>query len=83
MNPDLPPRVYFTSFGDFSLNIQMIYWYHPPEYWDYLAFAQRVNLDILTRFNNAGIEYAFPSQTLYLANDDSRQLAIQQLPPVH
>lgn len=26
-----------------------------------------------------GIEFAFPSQTLYLANDDRRQLKLQML----
>ncbi len=65
MNEEFPPRVFFNGFGDFSLNILMIYWYHPPAYWDYMAFSQRVNLEILDRFNAAGIEFAFPSQTLY------------------
>ncbi len=74
MNPDFPPRVFFNEFNDTSLNILMIYWYHPPEYWKYLDFTERVNREILRRFNEEGIDFAFPTQTIHLANDDKRQL---------
>ena len=49
------------------MDLKCIYWYHPVAYWDYMEFTERVNLEILTRFNEAGIEFAFPSQTVYLA----------------
>lgn len=70
MNPDFPPRVFFSDFNDCSLNLMVIYWYHPPEYWDYLAFSQRVNLEIFKRFNAEGIEFAFPTQTVFLGNSE-------------
>ncbi len=79
MDPDLPPQVYFNEFNDASLGILMIYWFHPPSYWDYLAFSQKVNLEIFERFNAEGIEFAFPTQTIYLANDEKRQLALRLL----
>lgn len=47
----------------------MFYWYYPPQYWDYTAFNERVNLSILRRFNEEGIEFAFPTQTIHLANN--------------
>jgi MscS family membrane protein len=47
-----------------------IYWYHPPEYWDYMAFSERINLEIVKRFNKAGIEFAFPTQTIHMAEDE-------------
>lgn len=79
MDPEFPPRVYFSEFDDCSLNIVVYYWYHPPEWWPYLAFSERVNFEILERFNKAGIEFAFPTQTVFLANDDRRQLAVRLL----
>jgi len=79
MNPDFPPRVYFNEFNDCSLNVLVIYWYHPPNYWDFVAFGQKVNLQIMRAFEEEGIEFAFPTQTLYLANDDRRQLALRML----
>jgi MscS family membrane protein len=79
MDPDLPPRVFFNEFNDASLNILVIYWYHPPDYWKYLEFTQKVNLQIFRAYEEEGIEFAFPTQTLYLANDDRRQLSLRML----
>jgi MscS family membrane protein len=79
MDPEFPPRVHFNGFNDWSLNITVVAWYHPPEYWDFQAWLQRTCLDILTRFETAGIDFAFPSQTLYLANEEKRQLKLQLL----
>lgn len=66
MKADYPPRVFFNGYNDCSLNILVIYWYHPPEYWKYLEHAERINLELLKCYNGAGIEFAFPTQTLYL-----------------
>ena len=76
MHPDYPPRVYFNEFNDTSLNIVMIYWYHPPNYWDFMEFSERVNLKIMRAFEAEGIEFAFPTTTTYLAQDDRRPLTI-------
>ncbi|WP_372794493.1 mechanosensitive ion channel family protein [Pontiella sp.] len=70
MNEEFPPRVYFNDYNACSLNILAIYWYHPPAYWDFLAHAEKVNLELLQRYNDAGIEFAFPTQTLYI-NDQA------------
>lgn len=69
MNPEFPPRVYFNDFKDFSLNIMMIYWYFPPDYWSFMAFSERVNQQILERFNSEGIDFAFPTQTIHLSGN--------------
>jgi len=76
LHPDFPPRVCFNEFNDASLNILMIYWYHPPNYWDFLAFNEQVNLQIMRAFEAEGIEFAFPTTTTYLAQDDHRPLHI-------
>lgn len=65
-----PPRVYFSEFNDWSLNIYMSYWVKPPDYWLYHEVNERVNLEIMKRFEAEGIEFAFPSQTLYVKKDD-------------
>ncbi|MDZ8120132.1 mechanosensitive ion channel family protein [Pontiella agarivorans] len=66
MKEDFPPRVFFNDFKASALNILAIYWYHPPAYWDFLAHAEWVNMELLRRYNEAGIEFAFPTQTLYV-----------------
>jgi MscS family membrane protein len=67
--PDKPPRVYFSDFNDWSLNIYMSYWVKPPNYWVYHEVNERVNLEIMKRFEAERIEFAFPSQTLYVKKD--------------
>lgn len=79
MHPDFPPRVHFNGFNDWSLNITVVLWYHPPEWWDFQAWLQQTCLEILRRFEAAGIDFAFPSRTLYLAGDDKRQLKLQMI----
>jgi len=76
MNPDFPPRVYFNEFNADSLNISVSYWYHPPQYWAFMEFSERFNKEVFRRFNEEGIEFAFPTQTLYLAGDPARPLTI-------
>jgi MscS family membrane protein len=76
MDPEFPPRVYFNELNADSLNILAIYWYHPPAYWDYLDHCQRVNLELMRRYEAEGIEFAFPTQTLYLAGDPARKLTL-------
>jgi MscS family membrane protein len=77
MEPDFPPRVYFNGFNDWSLNIMVIVWYHPPNYWDYQAWLQRTCLEFMQQFEAEGIDFAFPSRTLYLAGDKKRQLKLE------
>ena len=56
------PTIWFDSFGDFSLNINLIYYIKKEGHWAYSP--GEVNLEILKRFNAAGLDFAFPTQTL-------------------
>lgn len=64
--PDFPPRVYFNEFNDDSLNILVLYWYHPPNYWDYNALNQKVNLEIMKAFEEEGIKLAPPTTAMMI-----------------
>jgi len=68
-DPEKLPRVYFSDFNDCSLNIYMSYWVKPPDYWLYHEVNQRVNLEMMKRFEAEGIEFAFPTQTLYIKKE--------------
>lgn len=54
--------VWFDSFGDFSLNVKLIYYVNKTGHWADTPGA--VNLEILKRFNAAGLDFAFPTQTI-------------------
>ncbi len=77
LNKNFPPRVYFNGLNDWGLNIMVIVWYHPPDYWGYQAWLDKTCTEILTEFREEGIDFAFPSRTLYIANDDKRQLKLE------
>ncbi len=58
---------YFESFGDFSLNIRFIYYIKNKEGNWYKA-PNSINQLILEKFNAEGLEFAFPTQTIYTEN---------------
>ena len=57
----------------------IIAWYHPADYWSMQSWLQKTCLEILRRFNAEGIDFAFPSRSLYFANDEKRQLKLSML----
>jgi len=76
MDPEFPPHVYFDEFNPSSLNLLVLYWYHPADYWGFLELSQRVNLQIMERFEEKGIQFALPAMTTYLSQDDDHPLKI-------
>ena len=76
MDPELPPRAYFSEYHPYSLNISVLYWYHPADYWDYMQFSQWVNLQIAREFQKEGIKFAFPTSTTYLSQEDNQPLVV-------
>jgi MscS family membrane protein len=62
MDPEFPPRVYFYDFGAASFVVRMFYWYNPPNYWDYLAFSEKVNLEIFRAFQQQNIPFSLPTR---------------------
>jgi MscS family membrane protein len=53
----------FNGFGDFSLNILFMYYVKPESHW--LDTQTLVNKEVLRRFNEEGLEFAFPTQTIF------------------
>jgi len=56
----------FNKFGDSALNIQVIHWWKSTDQKVYLAGMQQLNLRIKERFDQEGIDFAFPTQTLHV-----------------
>jgi MscS family membrane protein len=78
LDESLPPMIVFNTFNDWSLNIMVIVWYHPGDWVKAHAWNHFNNLEILKRFNEEGLEFAFPTNTTYLAGDPNRQLVVKQ-----
>lgn len=59
----------FNQFADSSLNLVVIHWWNATVYKEYLAGMQELNLEIKERFDAEGLNFAFPSRTVYLKQD--------------
>ncbi len=69
-----PMAVYFKEYGDWSLNIQIVYYIKNNRrngYQIYINTINEINLKIKEEFDKANLEFAFPTQTIYLKKDDS------------
>ena len=54
----------FDEYGDFSMQILLIYYIKSDA--DYFGTISEVNMEILRMFNENKLEFAFPTQTLYV-----------------
>lgn len=59
-------RCHFSSYGDFSLNFETVYYVTEPDYVKYMDIQQSINLQIFEAFAERKIEFAYPTQTLFL-----------------
>jgi small-conductance mechanosensitive channel len=60
-------RSHFKGFGDSSLDIETVYFVLDPDYAVYMDIQQAINLEIYRQFGEAGIEFAYPTRTLFVA----------------
>jgi small-conductance mechanosensitive channel len=59
-------RSHFTAYGDFALQFESVYYVASPDYNVYMDRHQAILLRIHERFEREGIEFAYPTQTVFL-----------------
>jgi small-conductance mechanosensitive channel len=59
-------RAHFKSYGDFAIQFEAVYYVLAPDYNVYMDIQQAVNLAIHERFEREGIEFAYPTQTVFV-----------------
>lgn len=62
-------RVHFKEYGDFSLNYEVVYYVKISDYNKYMDIQQEINLGIKEQFEKEGIEFAYPTQTIFLEKE--------------
>ncbi|EIC22949.1 mechanosensitive ion channel domain-containing protein [Thiorhodovibrio frisius] len=73
-------RAHFFAFGDFSLNFEIVYYVLTPDYAIYMDIQQGINLGIHRRFEEVGIEFAYPTQELILRRAPMAAAAFTAVP---
>jgi small-conductance mechanosensitive channel len=63
-------RGHFATFGDFSLNFEFVYFIIGSDFVKYMDTQQSINLQVYKEFEMRGIEFAYPTQTLYLNKEE-------------
>jgi len=66
VNDTIFDRAHFSSFGDFSLDIEVVYYVLSSDYNKYMDIQQNINFAIKEEFEKRGIEFAYPTQTLFV-----------------
>ena len=59
-------RAHFQAYGASSLDFEIVYYVLSPDYNTYMDIQQAINLRIHERFEQEEIEFAYPTQTVYV-----------------
>jgi small-conductance mechanosensitive channel len=59
-------RAHFKSFGDSSLDFEVVFWVKSPDYNIYMDIQQAVNLDLVRELAKLEVGFAYPTRSLYL-----------------
>ncbi len=69
-------RSHFKAYGPSSLDFETVYHMLVPDYNSMMDVQQAINLEIYRRFEQEGIEFAYPTQTLYVHRQGPEPSAI-------
>ncbi len=61
-------RIHLSDFGDSSINFELVYWVESSEYYNHMEVKQKILLDIFDAFVTEGIDFAYPTQSIFLEN---------------
>jgi MscS family membrane protein len=59
-------RAHFRGFGASALEFEVVYWALSADYTLFMDVQQAINFAVFRAFEDEGIEFAYPSQTLYV-----------------
>lgn len=59
-------RAHLATFGASALEFEVVYYVRDPDYGKFMDVQQRINLGLISALQAAGIEFAFPTQTIHL-----------------
>jgi len=60
-------RAHFAKYGAFSLDFEIVYYVLSADYTRYMDVQQAINFRIHEAFEELGVEFAYPTQTVWLA----------------
>ncbi len=64
-------RAHFQSFGEYSLNYEVVYNVRFADYDVYMDTQEKINLLLIEKFRNEWIEFAYPTQSIKMEKDQN------------
>jgi small-conductance mechanosensitive channel len=61
-------RAHFKAYDNSALIYEIVYTINTPDFNLYMDIQQAINLEIFRQFHEQGIDFAYPTQTIYLTN---------------
>lgn len=69
-------RAHFKTFGDSSLNFEICYYINSADFNTYMDIQQDYNFQIYERFEEMGVDIAFPTRTIYVRNENGQKFEL-------
>ncbi len=65
-------RAHFAKYGPYSLDFEIVYYVQSPDFGRYMDAQQAINFRIHEAFEALGVEFAYPTQTLWFAGNPAQ-----------
>lgn len=66
-------RAHFVSYGDSSLDFEIVYYVLDPDYNKYMDTQQAINLRLFEEVEKMGLDFAYPTRTLFMINQQEKK----------
>ncbi|WP_115718395.1 mechanosensitive ion channel family protein [Gallaecimonas mangrovi] len=63
-------RAHFCNFGDSAYEFEVVYWVKKADYIAYMDAHQQINLAMVRLFAKEGIDFAYPTRTLFIEGQE-------------
>jgi small-conductance mechanosensitive channel len=65
-------RCHFINFGQSSLDFEFVFYVAEADYVAYMVLQEKILIDIMKKFAEEDIQFAFPTQTIFLGKGEAR-----------
>ncbi|MGV3505280.1 MAG: mechanosensitive ion channel family protein [Adhaeribacter sp.] len=66
-------RAHFSGYGDSSIDFEIVYFVLDADYNKYMDIQQAIYLRIFEEFENRKLEFAYPTRTLFVLNENQQK----------
>lgn len=74
-------RAHFASYGEYSLNFEVVYYMLSADYNRYMDVQEKINLEVFRKFEQEGVQFAFPTYSIHVnGRTHDKQNGLEYIP---